>query len=135
MLLALLLGNVQALREEVAKTLGLMMAADVFLNKKHAAQIQTVLPKALQFCGSTLGITRADLAAISPKLGSQIAEYVNVGASSEGSRKRKSDPSHGQPDMDEDPEPKAAPKRKSRKPAPDAKKQTKRKAAEKDGAE
>ena len=115
-------------------TLGLMVAADVFLNKKHAATIHTVLPKALQFCGSSLGITRPELCAASPKLASQINEYM--GSTEGGSRRRKTSTGtgtgteQGPDEPDSKPEPKRRVRQKQADPkeGKDAKENKKRKA-------
>ena len=103
------------MRDEVAITLGVMFTADCFLNKKHAANIGTVLPKSLQYLGSTLGIARSDLAEASPKLGSLMKEYLGSPGSEAGSRgsgKRKGKDEEGA-------EPKAAPKRRVREKQPE----------------
>ncbi len=66
-----------------------MVSADVFLNPKHAANTKQAVASVLQYLGNKLGVTQSDLAALSPKLGSQIAEAV--GSASESSRKRRSE--------------------------------------------
>ena len=99
------------LRDSVAATLGVMIASDVFLNKKHAAQMKPALQAALEFIGKKLGVTQADVSKVAPKLGSQINEVLRgenqskKGNTSEAGSKRKAE-SEGA-GVNQEPKPKA----------------------------
>ncbi|CAK9029357.1 Uncharacterized protein SCF082_LOCUS18750, partial [Durusdinium trenchii] len=69
----LLLDNVQVARRDVLTTISVMMGCDVFLNKKHAKDLPGTLAKVLHHLG-TLGVTKADIGKMSPKLLSQMNE-------------------------------------------------------------
>ena len=67
--------------------MALMVALDAFLNPKHTGKSKEIVPQVIQYLGSKLGMTRQDLAVLSPKLASQINESYG---SETSSRKRPS---------------------------------------------
>ena len=86
----------QALRQDVTQTLSVMVAADVFLNPKHASNTKAASAGVMQYLGSKLGVTHADLAALAPKLSAQLSEAMGSGGNSDGSKKRKKEKTDGQ---------------------------------------
>ena len=75
------------MREEAAGTFSVLIAADIFLDPKHAESQKDSLAKAMTYLGSNLGMTLKDLQLLAPKLASNISTVLG---SSEGSRKRPS---------------------------------------------
>lgn len=78
--------HVQEVRESVTQTVAVMVVADVFLNPKYTGKAKEVMPQTLQYIGTKLGMTKHDLAALSPKLVSQIDEAL--GGSETSSRRK-----------------------------------------------
>ncbi|CAE7879427.1 unnamed protein product, partial [Symbiodinium necroappetens] len=83
--------DMKDLRQDVALSVGTMMAADVLLNPKHTNPKATI-EKSMRFVTSTLGVTHADLENISPKLTSQLAQFKD-----EPSDKKRAKPAEPKP--------------------------------------
>ena len=85
----------QELREKSAQTLALMVTSDVFLNPKYTGKAKETLPSVMQYLGTKLGMTKQDLAVLSPKLVAQINQSMG-GSSEASSRKRGTPPSNAE---------------------------------------
>ena len=64
----------EELRGDVALTVSTMLACDVVLNAKHAGKQKLICADVYKYMGTTLGVTKRDLANISGKLVAQLQQ-------------------------------------------------------------
>lgn len=111
----------------MTQVIALLVAADPFLNPEHIGDAKKIVPQAMTFIGSNLGMTQKDLHTLSSKLASQIGEVTGTSEMG-GSRKRASN-SSGKPPLP-DPVGPSQEKKPRRKAAAEPKASRKRKGAD-----
>lgn len=94
--------SLEVVRDDATKTLAVMVATDVFLNAKYAEKRKPAVTEMMQYLGSKLGVTHADIARLSPKLGSQISEALGsaIGSDSGSNSQRRKSAAVAGPDED-----------------------------------